>query len=74
MGMTLDEYLEEIDRWKRPVNDQMLALPATERAKLDQEARAWQEAKLGRPLDRAPEGTTAGGQAEDHSLAQADSQ
>jgi hypothetical protein len=54
MGMTLDEYLAEIDRWKQPVSDQGLALSATERTELDREARVWLEAKLGRPLEIAP--------------------
>ena len=54
MGMTLDEYLAEIDRWKQPVSDQALALSAAERTELDREARAWLEAKLGRTLEIAP--------------------
>jgi hypothetical protein len=54
MGMTLDEYLAEIDCWKQPVSDQVSALSATERTELDREARAWLEAKLGRALEVAP--------------------
>ena len=54
MGMTLDEYLADIDRWKQPVSDQALAVSPAERAKLDRDARAWLEVKLGRPLEIAP--------------------
>jgi hypothetical protein len=52
--MTLDEYLAEIDRWKQPVSDQTIGLDVAARAELDQEARAWLQAKLGRPLKQAP--------------------
>jgi hypothetical protein len=54
MGMTLDEYLVEIDRWKQPVSEQTFALSGAERAELDREGRAWLEARLGRPLEVAP--------------------
>ena len=54
MGMTLDDYLAEIDRWKQPVSNQTFALSGAERVDLDREARAWLEAKLGRPLEVAP--------------------
>ncbi len=54
MGMTLDEYLAEIDRWKQPISDQVSASSGAERAELDRKARAWLEAKLGRPLEVGP--------------------
>jgi hypothetical protein len=54
MGMTLDDYLAEIDTWKQPVSDKVSNLSPEERAALDREARAWLEAKLGRPLEVAP--------------------
>ena len=50
MGMTLDEYLAEIDRWKQPLSDCALKLSAAERAEIDRNARTWLEAKLGRVL------------------------
>jgi hypothetical protein len=54
MEVTLDEYLEEIDRWKQPVTDRTLAVPPPMRASAAYEARAWLEAKLGKRLDEAP--------------------
>ncbi len=57
MGMTLDEYLAEIDRWKQPVSDQTLALSVSALAQHDREARAWLETKLGRPLNEASWGS-----------------
>lgn len=54
MGMTLDEYLAEIDGWKQPVSDKMLASSATARKEQDSAARAWLEAKLGRSLATVP--------------------
>jgi hypothetical protein len=54
MGMTLDEYLTEIDCWKQPVSDQTSKLSEVERAVFDREARAWLEDKLGRSLEVAP--------------------
>lgn len=53
MEMTLDEFLADIDRWKQPVSDQMIALPVAERAAQDREARAWLESRLGRQLEVA---------------------
>lgn len=55
MSKTLDEYLEEVDRWKQVVSDRMLALPQSEWAREDAEARAWLEGKLGHPLPGADE-------------------
>ncbi len=55
MGITLDEYLEEIDQWKQKVSEEMQALGPAERSDKLREARAWLEACLGRPLKRLPE-------------------
>ncbi|HEY3245994.1 MAG TPA: hypothetical protein VGM03_21845 [Phycisphaerae bacterium] len=52
MDMTLDEALEEIDRWKSAVVDQVAKLPPEERAKVGHEAIAWLEREIGRPLQR----------------------
>jgi len=54
-GMTLDDYLVEVDRWKQPVSDRALSLPLPARAECDREARAWLEEQIGRPFGRAPE-------------------
>lgn len=54
MDVTLDEYLHEVDRWKQPVSDRLARLHPVDRAREDQEARAWLEEKLGRPLEEAP--------------------
>lgn len=66
MEMTLDEFLAEVDRWKQPVSDEMAPLSPAERARLDAEARAWLEEKLGRPLQEAPsrEGSQRGSKAQ----------
>jgi hypothetical protein len=53
MEMTLDEYLAEIDRWKQPLSDRTLGMTAAERAEVDQEARAWLEARIGRTLNKS---------------------
>ena len=55
MSQTLDEYLEEVDRWKQAVSDRLLALDPSEWAREDAEARAWLEEKLGHPLRHADE-------------------
>lgn len=52
MGITLDDYLATIDKWKQPVSDRVRRLPASERHKFDRDARAWLESKLGRKLRR----------------------
>jgi hypothetical protein len=54
MGITLDEYLAEVDRWKQPVSDLMLQLTPSQRAEQDRQARAWLQEKLGRHLQEAP--------------------
>lgn len=54
MAMTLDEYLEELDRWKQPVSNQMQALDPAARSERDRDARAWLQAQLGHPLDAVP--------------------
>lgn len=63
MIQTLDEFLEEIDRWKQPVSDRLLSLDPSEWPQEDAEARAWLEERLGPPLpqlESAPRGTTTG--------------
>lgn len=52
MEMTLDEALAEIDEWKNAVVDRVTNLPPEERAKVGQEAIAWLEREIGRPLER----------------------
>jgi len=54
MGLTLDDYLSEVDRWKQPVSDRAAALRPADRAREDQEARAWLEGQIGRSLEEAP--------------------
>ena len=54
MDLTLDEFLIEIDRWKQPVSDRTAALRPPDRAREDQEARAWLEGMLGRQLRAVP--------------------
>ncbi len=54
MEMTLDESLAEIDKWKDAAVDQLQHLPAAERAKVGQDAIAWLEREIGRPLERVP--------------------
>jgi hypothetical protein len=50
MGITLDEYLQEIDRWKQPVSEQIQRIDPAQRAERDREAQNWLENQLGRPL------------------------
>jgi len=52
--MTLDEYLQEVDRWKQPVSDRMATLTPAERTREDQAACAWLESRLGRRLEQPP--------------------
>jgi hypothetical protein len=54
MGMTLNEYLAEVDRWKQVVSDRTAAVSPEARAEMDREAIAWLEAKIGRKLPSAP--------------------
>jgi len=53
MEMTLNQYLSEVDRWKQAVSDEMAKLDPANRARRDEEAIAWLEAKLGRRMRRA---------------------
>ena len=50
MEMTLKDYLAEVDRWKEAAGKRLLTLSPTARAAHAQDAIAWLEAKLGRPL------------------------
>ena len=54
MEMTLDEYLEEVDRWKEAALEQTQALPPAARDEVYRRARDWLEAKIGRRLEQAP--------------------
>jgi hypothetical protein len=54
MDLTLDDYLRQVDQWKQAVSDRMAALDPAGRIREDQEARAWMEGKLGRPLQDSP--------------------
>ena len=54
MGVTLDDYLREVDRWKQEVSDETAKLDPAGRARHDQEALEWLEEVLGRQLNRAP--------------------
>ena len=53
MEKTLDEFLAEVDRWKR-VSDDSASMSIEQRKLEEQEARAWLERKLGRKLQEAP--------------------
>lgn len=50
MEMTWDDYLAEVDAWKESAEKRRQNLSPAERAAHAQEAKAWLEAKLGRPL------------------------
>jgi hypothetical protein len=50
---TLDEYLDEINRWKEAARVQRRGLSDLELAEHYREVRAWWEAKLGHPLPEA---------------------
>lgn len=53
MGMTLKDYLAEVDRWKEAAGRRLQSLSLAERSAHAREAKAWLEAKLGRPLRAA---------------------
>ncbi len=63
MEMTLDESLAEIDKWKNAAVELLTNLSPSERARLGEDAIAWLEREIGRPLERvpAPEPETANG-------------
>ncbi len=54
MGMTLNEHLAEVDKWKQAVGDEVMGFSDAERLEYDRRAVAWLEAQLGVQLDRAP--------------------
>jgi hypothetical protein len=51
--MTLKEYLAEVDRWKEAAGKRLERLSPAQRSAHAQEAKAWLESKLGRPLRAA---------------------
>lgn len=53
MGMTLDEYLAEVDKWKERARRRTARLSAAERRKHYEETLAWLARKIGRPLKKA---------------------
>ncbi len=59
MGMSLNEMLAEVDRWKQEVGDQIADLSADERHELDRQAVAWLEDQIGVTLPRDPRGAPA---------------
>ncbi len=50
MGITLDDYLREVDRWKDAVTERMASLSVEERLREGQEATRRLEQDIGRPL------------------------
>jgi hypothetical protein len=50
MEMTLDEYLDEVDRWKQKAMERTESLSAAAREKVLQDSRRWLEKKIGRRL------------------------
>ncbi len=54
MDLTLDDVLQEVDRWKQIVSDRMAGLDAEQRKVEDEKAMKWLEEKLGRKLPEAP--------------------
>ena len=59
MGMTLDDYLTEVDRWKQAASDRLAQASPAERARIYAESQAWLESKIGRPLRQTPPAATA---------------
>jgi hypothetical protein len=54
MVKTLDDFLEEIDRWKESASEETREMSVQERLAKDREDRAWLEAKIGRKLPIRP--------------------
>ncbi|MGD0088350.1 MAG: hypothetical protein ABSE73_00330 [Planctomycetota bacterium] len=54
MGMTLDENLAEVDRWKRAATKQARKLTSAQRAKSDRETVARIEREFGFTFKREP--------------------
>ena len=51
---TLDDYLDDIDRWKEAASEATRGMTWPEQQEHYRQARAWLEAALGRPLPEAP--------------------
>ena len=54
MGMSLNEHLAEVDRWKQEVADQLSGLSAQERQERDRQAVEWLEREIGMKLPQEP--------------------
>lgn len=50
MDMTLDEYLDEVDRWKQKAMEQTESLSAAAREKVLHDSLRWLERRIGRRL------------------------
>lgn len=53
MEMTLDEYLDEVDRWKQKAMKRTESLSAAAREKVMQDSLRWLEQRIGRKLRTA---------------------
>ena len=47
MGMSLNEFLADVDEWKRKVSDEMAGLSDTERHERGRQAVEWLETRIG---------------------------
>lgn len=47
MGMSLNEFLADVDEWKQKVSDEMAGLSDAERHERDRQAVEWLETQIG---------------------------